>query len=81
MVGGATSISTASRITLVKDSAISEILLGCKGRPGSLEVIRATTRRSKLLPVERLDLVFRTYASVGGNTTAKVDHRVYDVMV
>ena len=62
--GGGISASTASRITLVKDAAISEILLGCKGRSGSLEMIRATTRSlqspviSKLLPVERMDLFF-----------------------
>ena len=42
--GGGTSAATASRITLVKDSAISEILLGCKGGSGSLEMIRAATR-------------------------------------
>ena len=41
---GGTSASTASRITLLKDSAISEILLGCKGRSGRLGMIRATTR-------------------------------------
>ena len=39
--GGGTSASTASRITMVKESAISEILLGCKGRSGSLEMICA----------------------------------------
>ena len=37
--------------------------------------------RSKLLPVERLDLVICTYASVGRSATARADHRVYDVMV
>ena len=42
--GRGTSTSTASLITLVKDSAISEILLGCKDRSRSLEMIRATTR-------------------------------------
>ena len=33
--GGGTSASIASSITLVKDSAISEILLGCRGRSRS----------------------------------------------
>ena len=41
---GGTSASTASRITLVKDWSFSEMLLGCKGRLGSLEMIRANTR-------------------------------------
>ena len=43
--------------------------------------LSAISVRSKLLPVERLDLFFCTYASVGRNTTAEADHRVYDVMV
>ena len=42
--GGGTSAFTASRLSLVKDSAISPILLGRKCRLGSLEMIRATTR-------------------------------------
>ena len=39
-----------TRITLVQDSAISEILLGCKGRSASLEIIRATTHRLQSPP-------------------------------
>ena len=85
--GGGASASTVSRIPLVKDSAISEILLGCKGRSGSLKndprnySLPATSVRSKLLPVERLDLFFCTYASVGRSTTAEADQSVHDVMV
>ena len=85
---GGTSASTASRITLVKDSAISEILLGCKGRSGSLEMIRATTRclqsssdRNFCRSKGRIYVFFWTYASVGCNTTAEADHRVHDVVM
>ena len=38
--GGSTSASTALKITLVKDSAISKLLVGCEGRLGSLEKIQ-----------------------------------------
>ena len=85
--GGGTSASTASRITLVKDSAISEIPLGCKGRSGSLEMIRATTRclqspsNRNFCRSKGWICFFCTYASVGRNTTAEADHRVYDVIV
>ena len=41
---GGTFSSTASKISSVKDSNMSEILLGFKGRSGSLEIIRATKR-------------------------------------
>ena len=40
--GGGTAASTALKITLVKDSAISEILFGCNGISVILEMIRAT---------------------------------------
>ena len=36
---------------------------------------------SKLLPIERPDLCFRSHVPVGCGTTAKANHRVYDVMV
>ena len=52
--------------------------LGNDPRNCSLSAISA---RSKLLPVERLELFLRTYESVGCNTTDEADHRVYDVMV
>ena len=41
----------------------------------------AISVRSKPLPVETLDLFFCTYASVGCDTTAEAEDRVYDVMV
>ena len=36
---------------------------------------------SKLLPIERQDLFYRSHVSVGCETTAEADHRVYDIMV
>ena len=84
--GGGTSASTASRITLVKESAISEILLGCKGRSGSLEMIPATTRCLQS-PSDRNFCGSKGWIwvfvrmSVGRNTTAEANHRVYDVIV
>ena len=85
--GGGTPASTASRITLMKGSAVSEILVGCKGRSGGLEMIRATTRCLQspsdlnfCRPKDRI-LFFQSYASVRCDTTAEKDHRVYDVMV
>ena len=41
--GGGTSFATASRTTLGRDSAISEVLLGWKGREGRLERICSST--------------------------------------
>ena len=36
---------------------------------------------SKLLPIEQPGLFFRSHVSVGCETTAEANHRVYDVVV
>ena len=85
--GGVTSFATASRTTLAKDSAISEMLSGWEGREGKLGQdllnysLSALFVGFKLLPIERPDLVFRSHVSVWCETTAEANHRVYDVMV
>ena len=58
--------------------------VGLQGWIRKLGIIRATTRCLQSPSVrnyEMLDFDFCTYASVGHNTTAEADHRLYDVMV
>ena len=83
---GDTFASTASIIFLVKDSVISEILLGCKGRSASLKMIRVAARHlqspsNRTFCRSKGRICFFQDVSVGCSTPAEADHRVYDVMV